>query len=243
MYGSLWREDLSALSCTAPVVGTRRSLNKLVDVLLEQFNYYIQLLYVSRSCTSNMQPPRNSDSRKKASKSQVSKINFHPCCYQLTKRKTHAHPPPRAGLCVSSTQNVACRAVTMRNPSDRQINIPNQFLGNSWMNTFQQQWIDAQQQWYCCKWGFLLGPCGGDIRKTIGATKFSYVWESVKRGLEHVKLYSSDCWREKCKQPRYGCTWNRIRDRCTRNRPKRSRICREDFTNKFQPRRKYCARI
>jgi hypothetical protein len=60
------------------------------------------------SDSSNMQPPRNSDSCWKSSKCQVSEINFHPYCDQLTKRKTLSRKPPRGGTCVLPPWSCMC---------------------------------------------------------------------------------------------------------------------------------------
>jgi hypothetical protein len=54
-----------------------------------------------------MQTPVNSDCYWISSKCQISGINFHPCCDQLTT----AYQPPRYGMCVSSPQKCMCARI------------------------------------------------------------------------------------------------------------------------------------
>jgi hypothetical protein len=45
------------------------------------------------------------------------------------------------------------------------------FLGNGSVNKFLRQGIHIQQQRYCWKLCFILGPCKRVIRKTVGAAE------------------------------------------------------------------------
>jgi hypothetical protein len=80
------------------------------------------------------------------------------------------------------------------------LSAPFWFLGNGSVNTFPWQRILTQQYSYCWKRCFLLGPCKGFIRKTVGAT------QSVESSVLYGRLWRKELvirvltWKSGCEE-------------------------------------------